>query len=94
MGPLPFYYIKDNLNFGKVSIIKKKTTTNYIYVIYNIRDIYLICLLLNNNPIIIPFYKKIENIFIILNNKIIKLLTKNELHKIEIITGFKFFNNY
>jgi hypothetical protein len=82
-GPKPYYYIKENFKFGTISIIKKKTTTNFIYILYNIKDIYLICLLLNYNPVILPFYKKIEKFFIYLNEIISNFLDEHYLEKIE-----------
>jgi len=44
------YYIKDNLGFGKV--IKQSVKQNtHRFVIQDIRNLYLICLLLNGNMV-------------------------------------------
>lgn len=69
-------YIKNNLNIGEIIILSKKDIL-YKYIVNKIKDLYLLCLLLNGNLTLPIKYIKFN---ILLNKFNEKLLINNELY--------------
>lgn len=84
IGAEPLYYIRNNIGFGKVNKHVTKIKTNFFFIIYDIKNLYLISLLLNDNSVILPFYLNLDSLFLPLNKKFIKLLGVGNLVKEEL----------
>jgi hypothetical protein len=73
------YYIKENLGFGKV--IKQSTKQNtHRYILQDIQNIYLICLLFNGNMILPTRKARFLTFLANLNEKLLKYKKRLDLN--------------